>query len=274
MNVADLIDLSKIPSVVSAFRDLLLISVPRELSDEEKIRKVKILRVKRKSDRKRENEIHDVYISIFEKSKLEWIEPWNIAREVGKSAIMENPSIKRVELIRIIEEKINEFLVPTRSTPYDALFWTGCGSSPSELLHEGSVNLANSIIAKFKKMRLSSIEKELNKEKRKTYLARKKLAEQIVSCWEAAKKSGEIAKESKLSLSEENLAKIIYADIKNNLTLIDCSQAVAESISINGFGLWQKPRMLETESSRLSKIIIAIFKRKQTRKNNRKLAES
>lgn len=273
MDVADLIDESKLPNLVSAFRDLLLISVPRELSDEEKAKKAAILKVKLKVQRKKEDEQNNARRAAWKRSELDWIAPWSNAKTAGINAIEDNPSISRDDLIKVITQKINEFFVPERdATPswiWNEQMFTFPRKTPSEILYEKSVCVAKAIIVQYKKKHLSAVDKELNKEKRKKYSARKKLAEQIVAGWEIAKRTGENANKLNHHLSEEDLAKIIYENIKNSLIQINCTQSVAESISINGFGLWSKPRLLEAESARLARLIIAAFKRKQTRKSRR-----
>lgn len=114
MNVADLIDESKLPNIVSEFRDLLLISIPRKLSDEEKVKKVAVLKIKakekEKAARKRRNESDKAMMAAFEQLKPKWIKQWGMARQVGERAIEENPNIKVNDLIKIIDEKIDQFL--------------------------------------------------------------------------------------------------------------------------------------------------------------------
>jgi hypothetical protein len=128
MTVADLIDESKLPSIVSAFRDLLLISIPRELTDDEKAKKAAILKIKAKEKakaaRKERNELDKATIAAFEQLKPQWVEQWNIARKAGERAIEENPNIEINDLIKIIDEKINEFLVSIHGVLVHLLrFW-------------------------------------------------------------------------------------------------------------------------------------------------------
>lgn len=272
MDVADLVDESELPNIVSAFRDLLLISVPRELSDEEKAKKAALSKVKAKIERRKEKETHGIYIRIFEESELEWAEPWNIAREAGESAIEANPSIKRSELIKIINNEINKFLTPARSVPVDALFWTGCGSSPSEILREGSVRVANGVATQFRNKHLSDADRAIIKTKRREDIAKRKLfaqikiiEEKLFSGWCMAIKAGEDAKESNNLLNEKDLVQIIYEKISKYLVRIKYSQTVAESISVLG----HKPYQLHEVLFHIANVTIAKFKKKQARKNRR-----
>lgn len=278
MNMDELIDASKLPNIVAAFRDLLLIAVPRKLSTAEEARKASILKVKAKAERKRNNEQNDARRMAWERSELDWIAPWNKAKEAGINAIEENPSISRDDLTKIITQKISEFYVPERdaipSWILNEQIFTFPTKTPSEVLYEKTVRVAKAIVAQYKKTHLSVAEKETIKEKRKVSLARKKLSEQIAACWVLAEQTGKKAKDSNHLLREEDLAKIICEDVKNQLIQINCPQAVAESTKIDGFGLWSKPRLLEAESARLSKLIIATFKRKQTRKSRMEIADA
>jgi len=157
MNVADLIDESRLPSIVSAFRDLLLISVPRKLSDEEKAKKATILKIRAKAARKIKNEFDKERWAAFQQLKPKWFEQLNIAKTAVENAIEANPSVKASSLIKIIDDKMNEFLVPD-SVP-SAWFWFSYEKNSSQV--------ARAIVAKFNKKHLSVAEKELNKKKRK-----------------------------------------------------------------------------------------------------------
>jgi len=270
MNVDDLIDESKLPSIVSAFRDLLLVYTTKKLTADEEAKKKAILKNKRKIQLKKEDELNEIRVMEWKRSELEWIVPWNTAKMAGINAIRGNQSISRVGLTKVIIKKINEFYVPERdSLPswlYNELLFTFPRKTPSELLYKKSDRIAVTILAQHKKNEFSTPEKGSSKEKRKQSLARRKLSEQITDCWQVAKMTGKHIKKTNPFLTEAVLAKFIFEDVKNLLVQINCPQSVTESTPIDVLGLWRSPSLLEAESVRLSKLIIVAFNRRQTRK--------
>lgn len=145
MSVADLIDESKLSSIVSEFRDLLLISVPRKLSDEEKTKKAAILKIKAKAARKKSHELDKEKVAAFVELKPKWIEHLNNAKTSVKCTIEANPKIEIDSLIKIIDDKMNEFIVPD-IIPI-AWFWFWHKKTPSQI--------ARAILAQYKKKHLA-----------------------------------------------------------------------------------------------------------------------